>query len=414
MTTNSSDAWAEAFEDAHRQATASHTVLLQGYAARLSGALGPLDVAEGRASALVTPRHEEPCQAHLHVAVLSDAERDAFTDALSTSRYRATVERGHLPPALLSPDAVGDVALAPGSDQISFTCACRQAPCQHTAALGHALTQHLRAQPADWLILRGLPPGRLIPALSPRDNAAAPSAPSPPAKPSSATAGRSPAVVVSRAYLNAHHAYQAESAPLPRTEAAKDETVRPLLHRPGLAPPPQGPSLAQLRDLTTEAARQASALLADGTFLEGDPVTDAVRRIAALPAAQRTDDSAYRLGLEPATLRRLLTAYSHGGPSAVHTALHPQPIPPEALSTAITAITPLRPSSRTPLATDNSQITDTALGIALRYGPDARWYPFGADEHDWECLAASRDDAATAYRAALAAKRSRARASARY
>ncbi|MEU6290353.1 hypothetical protein [Streptomyces sp. NPDC046988] len=58
-----------------------------------------------------------------------------------------------------------------------------------------------------------------------------------------------------------------------------------------------------------------------------------------------------------------------------------------------------------------NQITDTALGIALRYGPDSRWYPFGASEGDWECLAAPRDAAAAAYRAALAAKRSRARAS---
>ncbi|MFI5864713.1 hypothetical protein [Streptomyces sp. NPDC051546] len=413
------DTWADTFEDAHRQATSNHTVLLQGYAVRLSGTVSPLAVAEGRASALVTPRHEEPCQAHLHITALTDAEQDAFLGALATSRHRASVVRGQLPPALLSADAAGEVPLAPAPDQIAFACSCRQAPCQHTAALGHALVEHLRAHPGDWLTLRGLPLGRLTSALNERASAPAAVSPPAPATVSSPSPETSPAAAaaagsaVSRAYLNAHHAYQANPGPLPRPHAAEADAARPLLHRPGLAPPPQEVNLDQVRGLAAAAARQAAALLGDGTPLEIDPVLDAVRHTAALPAAQRTEDTAYRLGLEPAALRRLLTAFSQGGTPAADAALRPQPIPPDALATALAAITPLRPASRTPLTTGGNQITDTALGIALRRGPDGRWFPFAADEQDWECLAAPSDDAATAYRAALSAKRSRARASLR-
>ena len=176
-------------------------------------------------------------------------------------------------------------------------------------------------------------------------------------------------------------------------------------------PPPQGTDLDRLRHLAAEAARQAGAVLADGTALESDLVTDAVRRPTALAPGQRTEDTAYRLGIESPVLRRLLSAYGHGGAPVVHTALHPQPAPPGALGAAVKAITSLRPSSRTPLATHANQITDTALGIALRYGTDARWYPFGASEQDWECLAPPADNPAAAYRAALTARRSRARAS---
>ncbi|MFI6277951.1 hypothetical protein [Streptomyces sp. NPDC050988] len=404
-----STAWADAFEDAHKQATSSHTVLLQGYAVHLSGDLGPLEVEVGRVRALVTPRHEEPCQAAIHVTALSEAEEHTVTGALAAGRHRNAVLGGQLPAALLQPEATGEVALGPAPEQISFTCACHQAPCQHTAALGHALAQHLRAQPAAWFILRGLPPSRLAAQLS--RSAYSPTSASAPAPASTAPVKDTPAAPA-RAYLNAHHVFQAQPAPVPSTAPATgSEPVQPLLHDHRLAPPPQGTDLEQLRHLAAEAARQAAALLADGTALESDPVTDAVRRTTALAPGRRTDDTAYRLGLEPAVLRRLLSAYGHGGTPAVHTALHPQPAPPGALGAAVKAITPLRPSSRTPLATHGNQITDTALGIAVRYGPDARWYPFGASEQDWECLAPPADNPATAYRAALAARRSRARAS---
>ncbi|MGP3951173.1 hypothetical protein [Streptomyces sp. 7N604] len=406
---NSPAAWADTFEHAHKQATSSHTVLLQGYAVHLSGDLGPLDVTQGQASALVTPRHGEPCQAVIHIIALSEAEQDTLTDALAASRHRDAVLGGNLPPALLRPEATGDVTLAPAPEQISFTCACRQAPCQHTAALGHALAQHLRAHPAAWLTLRGLPSNRLATRLR------RPAPRSTPSPASSAPVKDTPAAAPSRAYLSAHQAYQAQPASMPKGPTIADgESAQPLLHHPDLAPPPpQAPSLDQLRRLTAEAARQAAALLADGTSLESDPVTDAVRHTANLPPGRRTDDTAYRLGLEPPVLRSLLTAHSYGGTPAVHTALHPQPAPADVLNAAVKAITPLRPASRIPLAARGNQITDPALGIALRFGPDARWYPFSASEQDWECLAAPATDPATAYRAALAAKRSRARASLR-
>ncbi|MEW2498167.1 DEAD/DEAH box helicase family protein [Streptomyces nodosus] len=147
--------WADAWEEAHRRATGSDAVLLQGHVVRLSGTISDLDMRRGRASALAAPRHGEPCRAVIRVAQVSTAEHDTVAAALSDD-HRSAVLAGGLPPALLLSETTGRVALAPAPEHLSFTCDCGRAPCQHTAALGQTLAERFQDRPSHWLTLRGL------------------------------------------------------------------------------------------------------------------------------------------------------------------------------------------------------------------------------------------------------------------
>ncbi|MEV0196284.1 hypothetical protein [Nonomuraea sp. NPDC050691] len=159
----------------------------------------------------------------------------------------------------------------------------------------------------------------------------------------------------------------------------------------------------------TEAARQAQQLLTEGTLLETDPVADAVRLTASLPAGTRAEIVAHRLDIEPQAFRRLLNTYALAGAPGVRATRHLYPDDPQVLQQAAAAITPLRPDSAAPLTTADNRVTDPTADIEIRHGHDGRWYPFAAAGHDWQLIAAPSDDPAGAYQDALTALNARAR-----
>ncbi|MGW0444746.1 hypothetical protein ACWDWV_05165 [Streptosporangium sandarakinum] len=391
--------WALAWERAHKQATASPATLAQGHTLYLSGGVpARLNSQPGQISALISPRHGEPARATIGITTLSPAEQHALAAALRGSRHKDALLKGQLPAALADPAHTGGVPLAPSAAQVTFTCDCRQAPCRHTAALGHALTQRLHATPSLLMTLRGLSHRQLNSLLHAPDLTIAPT-------PEQRDSPRTPPRPAGP-YIAAHQAYQhwnnTAPPPAPRTNATDGEaSPQTFTHLELPEPPAPTPSLQLLSHLVREAARQAQHLLADNTLLETDPVTDAVRLTASLPAGERAEITAYRLDLEPHAFRRLLNTYALAGAPGIHTTRHLYPDDPELLQQAAAAITPLRPDAATALITADNRITDPVADIEIRHGHDGRWYPFAAAGHDWHLIAPASDDPADAYQNAL-------------
>ncbi|MEY9839392.1 hypothetical protein [Streptacidiphilus sp. EB103A] len=397
--------WALAWENVHKRATISAAILVQGYNVyRAGGVPAALDCESGQISAVITPRHGEPTRTSIRLPVFSDRDEQALTDALAAGPFKGAVLQGQLPAALCDPADTGEVPVMPDPGQITFACDCQQAPCQHTAALGHALGQRLAATPSLLLTLRGLPHRRLTALLDPPATASPGTAHIPPP-----TAAPSPAGPYVPAHLAYQHRGQATSA-TPRQPTGDGRPAADAFPRMSLTDPPEpAPPLRQLHHLVAQAARQAAQLLTDGTILELDATADAVRLAASLPAQERTDDIAHRLGLEPPAFRRLLQAYSLAGAAGVHTARHRHAAEPGILQRAAAAITALRPETTTALAISDNRITDPAADIEIRLGQDGGWYPFAASGQDWQLISAPAEDPAEAYGVALTTLHARSR-----
>ncbi|WP_431929845.1 hypothetical protein [Nonomuraea jabiensis] len=405
--TDTTSPWALAWELAHKQATASPATLLQGYNIyRAGGVAAGLDSQPGQISAVITPRHGEPARATIRIAPLSRQEQQALAAALTRSRHKDALLKGQLPAALADPAHTGDVPIAPGAAQLTFACDCQQAPCQHTAALGHALAQRLHANPSLMTTLRGLPHRHLTALLQ----APAPAAAATPEKHDRPRTPPRP----TGPYIAAHQAYQNwdnSAPPLPAREAAVggDASTAGFAGMELPEPPAPAPSLQMLRHLAAEAARQAQQLLTEGTLLETDPAADAMRLTASLPAGADAEIVAHRLNMEPQAVRRLLKAFALAGASGVRATLHLYPDDPQVLQQAAAAIHALRPDSAAPLTTADNRVTDPTADIEIRHGYDGRWYPFAAAGHDWQLIALPSDEPDGAYQNALAALHARTR-----
>ncbi|MGW6459501.1 hypothetical protein ACWF94_26835, partial [Streptomyces sp. NPDC055078] len=303
--------WVPAWEAAHKQATGSPTTLAQGHDIHLAGGVpARLEFRPGQISGVVTPPYGEPARATIRVAPLSGEEQRALAAVLTDSSHRDALRQGRLPAALADPARTADVPIAPGAAHLAFACACGQAPCRHTAALGHAVARHVHARPALLMTLRGLhrwdltglphqgpadlphqsPTGSLHQSPTGSRQAPDPAAAAPGKHRGPRTPGR-PA----GPYVGAHHAYQqwAGGTPTVPGREAGDGGGRPTVTFAGLElpePPAPAPSLKVLRHLAAEAARQSRQLLTEGTVLETDPVADAVRLAASLPAGERPED----------------------------------------------------------------------------------------------------------------------------
>ncbi|MEE1823764.1 hypothetical protein PUR61_16425 [Streptomyces sp. BE20] len=388
--------WAQTWQQAVQPTAAHRNAFLQGSVVHLADEVSGLDLALGTATALVTAHQDEPARARLDLAPFTTDEQAVLGAALAAGPHREPLLAGHLPAALTDSDHTGGVAITPHPGHFAFACSCGQAPCRHTAALAHAVTDRLNTDPMLLLVLRGLPQQRLAQLL--HDHA--------------------PGVRPKRlrqftAFVPAHQAFQARPAAPPSGRAAAapvPEAAAVFADAPLTEPPHPAPPLAQLRHLTALAAVQARHLLEGRTTLDNDPVCDAVRTAADLPGAPKVPDLAHRLGLEPEELRLLLAAHEVAGAAGVRAARARFPADPALRERAEQAIGPLRPSSRTPLTVEGNRITDTPVGVQIRVDADGSWYPFTAADGDWRLAGPAARDAAGAYRDALASRRTRTKA----
>jgi hypothetical protein len=170
---------------------------------------------------------------------------------------------------------------------------------------------------------------------------------------------------------------------------------------PGPAPGPD-----QLAVLIDDAARRAAAILGGAPDpRDEDPLSDAIRILAQVPGLGSQQAIAGNAGLAEIEVRRRLLAFRHGGPPGVRAAGEATIPPDDLLDQAFQQIADRVPAARLELG--DGTITDLVAGVQVRYGGDARWYPFTFSQQRWWPAPGATPQAAEAYSAAIRAKRAR-------
>jgi hypothetical protein len=175
------------------------------------------------------------------------------------------------------------------------------------------------------------------------------------------------------------------------------------LGEPAPAPLP-GPD--QLAVLIHDAARRATAILGGAPDpRDEDPLSDAIRILAQAPGLGRQQAIASNAGLAEIEVRRRLLAFRHGGPPGVRAACEATMPSDDLLDHAFRQVADHVPAARLELG--DGTITDPAAGVQVRYGADARWYPFTFSQQRWWPAPGATPQASAAYAAAMRAKRAR-------
>ncbi|WP_331753447.1 hypothetical protein OG440_40215 (plasmid) [Streptomyces sp. NBC_00637] len=397
----STDAWRRAWLGAFQTAAPLSPVVQQGRQLADNGAITDLSIAAGA----ITGHPHPPARARairprINVMTLNDTEWDRIGRAIAAHPDLADSTRnGILSDELLAPDNTGGVALIPHAREIAFTCACTKPPrtCEHTTALGHLTADHLLTMPTDLLTLRGGSLHLLTQHLRAHEHAARSPRRNPP------TPRRtSPATSTARTQPTRSH--RPTLPPLPKLTSPSTTALATIKEEP----PAPAPPLSILRAIVQDAAHRAQELLKQPQHhSELDPYTDLVRLASTPHGAPHLAAIAEQLGQTPYETRRLADAYTHGGTAGVAVQLHRTAVAPETLAAAESCIQPLRPAPLTAVERDHNHLTDPAARVQLRYGPDAHWHPYSDRHGTWWPAPGHHLDPALAYRAALAASRSR-------
>ncbi|MFC5720551.1 hypothetical protein ACFP1Z_10300 [Streptomyces gamaensis] len=405
-------AWSSAFETA-----AGDTALLAAGRA-LTGCLGPLGVSAGVVTAkLPAPDNVPKIRPRLTVPVLTDEEWDRVYAAVTQDpELVLSLRTERLTDALTDPARTGGVPVVPRPDEIGFSCNCPagDALCAHTAAVGHAFADRLRATPPVLLSLRGRAHRHLKAHVRTLTSPGNGNGSGSTARTGTDTAACDEArdeadftdgtLAATEAY--ARHPHD-PGPPPPLPADLGTAAVAPALDTLRDEPPTPTPPLGALRALVEDAARRAAALLAgEGAPLPHDRLTDAVRLLAGPTGKPYTEAAAERLDLPPGRLRHLIAAHGYGGAAGVHVTAHRTPADPDTLAAAEAAIQPVRPAQLSTLERDHNRLTDPAASVQLRLGPDGRWHPFTDWLGTWRPAPGADPDPVAAYRAA---RRERAR-----
>ncbi|MBT2506921.1 hypothetical protein J7I98_13665 [Streptomyces sp. ISL-98] len=169
--------------------------------------------------------------------------------------------------------------------------------------------------------------------------------------------------------------------------------------------PTSAPYLDRILETARDAADRAQALLG-GKPLDADPLIDLVRLLHGRPTTE-AETAATRAGLRPAQLRRLRTAFTIGGATAVNVALYLNTPQPSLIDHTVQAIQRVRPATAAPLKILRNRITDAEAGVQIRLGPDSLCYPFTVLQDDWVLARRATPSPTEAYTAARQALRSR-------
>ncbi|MCX5215708.1 hypothetical protein OG689_41875 [Kitasatospora sp. NBC_00240] len=398
--------WADQWKRALTEAADDPNRLGAGAKLARDGAVGQISTAPLTVTAQVVGINGTSHRATISTTTLSEAQWDAVTSAIAAHpEHRAAVLSGHLHRQLADPAHIAGIRLVPAATEITFRCTCRNTPtvCQHSAALGHALTPRIAANPSVFLVLRGLSMSRLTTRLT--------AAVILPEQRTTARAGE-PRPATLPTEVRADHAYQlwrTHTQPLPQPGTYPTAGGHPVLDQLRDEPPAPAPPLEHLRLLTASAAHHATALLngQTNTATGVDALGDAIRLLATTTGLPYLEDAATHLGRTPEELRLLLAAYRLGGIPAVHAAAASGPADPDVVAAAEQRIQPLRPGAPGPLTCDRNRITDMGAGLQVRLGPDGRWYPFAASGGDWRPAAGHSADPAAAFTAARRARLAR-------
>ncbi|KAB7835486.1 hypothetical protein [Streptomyces mobaraensis] len=382
-------------------ATGGSGAYIKGLNLQRKGAVGQIHATPGRLSAAVGAQ-KATHKAVLAVLELTDAQWHTLVDRLADiPQAVADLLANRVPAAIADPGHARGTAIVPGAEEISFTCSCPTGHagrvCEHSAALGHAVTERLASAASVLLAARGMPTRTLAALL--RDRLAT----------TDATPGTLPAAADGTVRADQLYSLWANRPP---QQAAPECDLDPIDQITATLndPPAPCPSARGLAWMTQDAADRAHALL-NGTAAAGqphDPLADAIRILATPEGVRRLPDVARATGHTESTLRTMMIGYRHGGPAGAHAAHAPTPTPTTTLEQAAEAIRTSRLLALGSIDIIDGTLTDTTAGIQLRPGPDGAWFPFTTSFNgEWRPAAGSSADPAVAYQAARRARTAR-------
>ncbi|MBT1190262.1 hypothetical protein HET69_41425, partial [Streptomyces sp. CJ_13] len=125
-----------------------------------NGAVAQIHAQPGRLAAAVTAK-KATHQAALFLPELTETQWDTLAGRLAGNPQAvADLLANRVPAAIADPGHARGVAIVPGSEEITFSCSCPTGAtgrvCDHSAALGHAVTDRLAVTASVLLGARGM------------------------------------------------------------------------------------------------------------------------------------------------------------------------------------------------------------------------------------------------------------------
>ncbi|MGV9882024.1 SWIM zinc finger family protein [Streptomyces sp. NPDC003006] len=377
--------WGNAWIDALEESALDPARLARGRAYAREGAVDTITVAPGRIVAYVHGSRPRPYRAEIRLRTMLPEHWDRFLDAVATDpAHIAALLDKDMPHALAEAANRADVQLLPGTREMAPSCTCpdRGHPCKHAAALAYQTARLLDADPFVLLLLRGGEEQDLLDELSRRNahkSAAEQQAAAPP--PPSSSVPTLPGILARSALATEYR----PALPPPQAPPARPGEPPVLPSLPG-APDP-----TSLEFLITDAATRAHAFLTTGTdpFTATSPRHDAVRLAASHPGltgrrtfSRQFADLARSVGSTPADLSRAAAAWRQGGEEglAVLESLWDPPAGPFDRARGALAAADLPR-----MTIHRNTLTNLEASLQIRYGHDARWYPYRSEPgaEDW-------------------------------
>ncbi|CAM5242480.1 hypothetical protein GCM10010329_44520 [Streptomyces spiroverticillatus] len=386
--------WGQAWTEAVEDTSLSTEALKAGRSYARSGRLGPITVSPGRITAHAYDG-ETSFTTSVTFTELTEDEWDRLWERVTEHpSVLSDFLSGTLSPDLLEASEDARVRLLPGYGDLEGDCGCDEFedPCSHAAALCYQASWLLDQDPSLLLLVRGRDLHQAQDDLK--------------------------SALLMQALTGADDEEDTTPAPLPDGTPAQDAYATTPTPLPPLPPLP-GPSARRsepasggiesdpLAPLVADAAARARELLAHlHGFRPSPPVPldawqDAVRIAATHPdprAAARLREASDA----PERFDRAVRAWQYGGLLGLDILETPWTPPHQDLARARTTLAAdWAEDELPPLDLTDNRLTLTARGLQLRYGHDARWYPYRLESGEWWPSAAPHQDPADALAALL-------------
>jgi uncharacterized Zn finger protein len=363
--------WGNAWIKAMENTSLESGRLSRGRTYARAGRVGPITVSPGRIAAPVHGSRPRPYRTVVHVEQLTDAQWERFLDQVAgRAGHIAALLDKDMPHDLVDAAADAGVPLLPDVGDLEPECSCPDwgYPCKHAAALCYQAAWLLDKDPFVLLLMRGRGERELLDELQRRNAEQAAVFDAEPVASS----------VPPRGTLAAD-AYAEIVAPLPTPPDVPGDSGQAMAF-----PPAPGIDPASLELLVADAAVRARELLAaaDPLDVAADLTVweDTVRMLATHPDLHG-----------PVSLARATQAWRYGGRPALDVLDNAWTLAPAELARARSAVEEFWQDSaaeEVPAIREwRNRWTltwpETGEQWQLRYGRDARWYPYRQHAGQW-------------------------------
>ncbi|TDU05542.1 putative Zn finger protein [Streptomyces sp. 846.5] len=385
--------WGREWLRALEESSLDYGRLQRGRTYARGGAVGPVTVAPGRATAAVQGSRRTPYRSEVRVEQLTDRQWDRLLDMIAERAANiAALLDGEMPAGLADDAAAAGVPLLPGPQDLDPECSCPDwgYPCKHAAALCYQLARLLDRDPFVLLLLRGCGERELMDELGRRNTARAVVE----AASRAAAGGADPVARPARTGDPAASSFSARTGlpPLPAPP--------PLPDRPGRGPalvdtavPEPGVDPGALELLAADAATRAHHLLTaalgarHADTAPPAPLTewqDAVRLAATHPATEVLARIAANCGRTPNELAAATRAWRHGGSASLDVLENDWTPPAARMERDRETLRADWAEGRPPrLRSWRNRWTVEGRNAQLRLGQDGLWYPYTKDGAVW-------------------------------